>query len=194
MGFFSPLSRFIEQNLHSRFLYLFVSVCRVFRGERRFEKQLRREGGRSGFEDGGTGRKDYNRSDSENWRTLREEQDEEEGGGDAGGSWRVAGTRRDGTSTQYTFIIDLGVCSVIDLLWTLSQKEARAQLDGETTETETGGAESSTLIFGKATWSGGEQGAREEKMIETGCLSGALMKRRERWAPSIRPEHSCVSR
>ncbi|KAF5889723.1 PERQ amino acid-rich with GYF domain-containing protein 1-like, partial [Clarias magur] len=82
------------------------------RGERRFEKPLRREGGRGGFEDGGTGRKDYNRSDSENWRTLREEQDEEEavaaaaatggggggGGGvsgEAGGSWRVAGTRRD---------------------------------------------------------------------------------------------------
>ncbi|MCI4387962.1 hypothetical protein PGIGA_G00079990 [Pangasianodon gigas] len=67
------------------------------RGERRFEKPLRREGGRGGFEDGGMGRKDYNRSDSDNWRTLREEQDEEEGGGggDAGGSWRVAGTRRD---------------------------------------------------------------------------------------------------
>ncbi|XP_053500965.1 GRB10-interacting GYF protein 1 isoform X2 [Ictalurus furcatus] len=69
------------------------------RAERRFEKPLRREGGRGGFEDGGAGRKDFNRSDSENWRTLREEQDEEEGGGggDAGVSWRVAGTRRDGT-------------------------------------------------------------------------------------------------
>ncbi|XP_053097440.1 GRB10-interacting GYF protein 1 [Pangasianodon hypophthalmus] len=70
------------------------------RGERRFEKPLRREGGRGGLEDGGMGRKDYNRSDSDNWRILREEQDEEEGGGgggggDAGGSWRVAGTRRD---------------------------------------------------------------------------------------------------
>lgn len=68
-----------------------------FRGERRFEKPLRREGGRGGFEDGGIGRKDYNRSDSDNWRTLREEQEEEEGGGDVGGSWRMAGTRRDGT-------------------------------------------------------------------------------------------------
>lgn len=78
---------------------MFNPVSSCFRGERRFEKPLRREGGRGGFEDGGTGRKDYNRSDSENWRTLREEQDEEEGGvvGDGGGSWRVAGTRRDGT-------------------------------------------------------------------------------------------------
>ncbi|XP_047660561.1 GRB10-interacting GYF protein 1 isoform X6 [Tachysurus fulvidraco] len=67
------------------------------RGERRFEKPPRREGGRGGFEDAGTGRKDYTRSDSDNWRTLREEQDEEEGGvvGEGGGSWRVAGTRRD---------------------------------------------------------------------------------------------------
>ncbi|TSV15223.1 GRB10-interacting GYF protein 1 [Bagarius yarrelli] len=69
------------------------------RSERRFEKPLRREGGRGGFEDGGTGRKDISRSDSDNWRILREEQDEEEGeggvGGDAGGSWRMSGTRRD---------------------------------------------------------------------------------------------------
>ncbi|XP_062869751.1 GRB10-interacting GYF protein 1 isoform X2 [Trichomycterus rosablanca] len=64
------------------------------RGERRFEKPPRREGGRGGFEDGGMGRKDYNRSDSDNWRTLREEEEEEEGG-EPGGSWRVAGARRD---------------------------------------------------------------------------------------------------
>ncbi|XP_017579429.1 GRB10-interacting GYF protein 1 isoform X3 [Pygocentrus nattereri] len=63
------------------------------RGERRFEKPLRREGVRGGFEDGGAGRKDYARSDSDNWRTLREEQEED--GGEPGGSWRVAGVRRD---------------------------------------------------------------------------------------------------
>ncbi|XP_035391746.1 GRB10-interacting GYF protein 1 isoform X1 [Electrophorus electricus] len=65
------------------------------RGERRFEKPLRREGGRGGFEDGSSGsRKDYARSDSDNWRTLREEPQEEEAG-EPGGSWRVAGVRRD---------------------------------------------------------------------------------------------------
>ncbi|KAF7700899.1 GRB10-interacting GYF protein 1 isoform X1 [Silurus meridionalis] len=65
------------------------------RGDRRFEKPLRREGGRGGFEDGGTGKKDYNRSDSDNWRTLREELDEEDGGEDPGVRWRMAVTRRD---------------------------------------------------------------------------------------------------
>ncbi|KAL7848471.1 hypothetical protein AOLI_G00231890 [Acnodon oligacanthus] len=63
------------------------------RGERRFEKPLRRDGVRGGFEDGGSGRKDYARSDSDNWRTLREEQEED--GAEPGGSWRVAGARRD---------------------------------------------------------------------------------------------------
>ncbi|XP_029931485.1 GRB10-interacting GYF protein 1 isoform X3 [Myripristis murdjan] len=67
------------------------------RGERRFEKPLRREVGRPGFEEsggpGGPGRKEYTRADSDNWRTLREEQDEEEG--EPGSSWRLAGPRRD---------------------------------------------------------------------------------------------------
>ncbi|TRY99557.1 hypothetical protein DNTS_005752 [Danionella cerebrum] len=65
------------------------------RGERRFEKPLRREAGRGGFEEAAVvGRKDYARSDSDNWRTLREEQEEEDGA-DPGGSWRIAGSRRD---------------------------------------------------------------------------------------------------
>uniref|UniRef100_A0A8K9Y243 GRB10 interacting GYF protein 1a n=1 Tax=Oncorhynchus mykiss TaxID=8022 RepID=A0A8K9Y243_ONCMY len=70
------------------------------RGERRFEKPARaREGVRVGLEEvtgvpvPGVPRKDYTRSDSENWRTLREEQEEEEGA-DPGGSWRLAGARR----------------------------------------------------------------------------------------------------
>uniref|UniRef100_G3U9U3 GRB10 interacting GYF protein 1 n=1 Tax=Loxodonta africana TaxID=9785 RepID=G3U9U3_LOXAF len=63
------------------------------RGERRFEKSARRDGARSGFEEGGAGpRKEHARSDSENWRSLREEQEDEEEG-----SWRLgAGPRRDG--------------------------------------------------------------------------------------------------
>uniref|UniRef100_A0A8C8EXX7 GYF domain-containing protein n=1 Tax=Oncorhynchus tshawytscha TaxID=74940 RepID=A0A8C8EXX7_ONCTS len=72
------------------------------RGERRFEKPVRaREGVRVGFEEvtgvpvPGVPRKDYTRSDSENWRSLREEQEEdEEEGADPGGSWRLAGARR----------------------------------------------------------------------------------------------------
>ncbi|KAI5104559.1 GRB10-interacting GYF protein 1 isoform X4, partial [Silurus meridionalis] len=65
------------------------------RGERRFEKPLRREGLRVGFEDVGSGgRKEFMRSDSDNWRTLREEHELEEGG-EPGGSWRLAGSRRD---------------------------------------------------------------------------------------------------
>lgn len=54
--------------------------------------------GRPGFEEssgpGGPGRKEYTRADSDNWRTLREEQDEDEG--EPGSSWRLAGPRRDG--------------------------------------------------------------------------------------------------
>ncbi|XP_050976912.1 GRB10-interacting GYF protein 1 isoform X1 [Labeo rohita] len=65
------------------------------RGERRFEKPLRRDGGRGGFEEGGAGgRKDYARSDSENWRILREDQEDDDGA-EPGGSWRIAGVRRD---------------------------------------------------------------------------------------------------
>lgn len=67
------------------------------RGERRFEKPLRREVGRPGFEEtggpGGPVRKEYTRADSDNWRTLREEQEEDEG--EPGSNWRLAGSRRD---------------------------------------------------------------------------------------------------
>ncbi|XP_067257870.1 GRB10-interacting GYF protein 1 isoform X3 [Chanodichthys erythropterus] len=65
------------------------------RSERRFEKPLRRDGVRLGFEEGCPGgRKEFMRSDSDNWRTLREEQEEEEAG-ETGGSWRVTGGRRE---------------------------------------------------------------------------------------------------
>uniref|UniRef100_A0A8C3FLF1 GRB10 interacting GYF protein 1 n=1 Tax=Chrysemys picta bellii TaxID=8478 RepID=A0A8C3FLF1_CHRPI len=67
------------------------------RGERRFEKPTRRDGTRAPFEEGAPlPRKDYARSDSNNWRTLREEQEEEEEGGGgtgptpAGARWRSA--------------------------------------------------------------------------------------------------------
>uniref|UniRef100_A0A1A7WMC9 GRB10 interacting GYF protein 1 n=1 Tax=Iconisemion striatum TaxID=60296 RepID=A0A1A7WMC9_9TELE len=66
-------------------------------GERRFEKPLRREVGRPGFEEAGgpvgPARKEYTRADSDNWRTLREEQEEEEG--EPGSNWRLSGPRRD---------------------------------------------------------------------------------------------------
>uniref|UniRef100_A0A452HB63 GYF domain-containing protein n=1 Tax=Gopherus agassizii TaxID=38772 RepID=A0A452HB63_9SAUR len=63
------------------------------RGERRFEKPTRRDGTRAPFEEGAPPpRKEYARSDSDNWRTLREEQEEEEEGG---GSWRLSGARRE---------------------------------------------------------------------------------------------------
>nr|XP_060635800.1 GRB10-interacting GYF protein 1 isoform X1 [Anolis sagrei ordinatus]XP_060635801.1 GRB10-interacting GYF protein 1 isoform X1 [Anolis sagrei ordinatus] len=74
------------------------------RGERRFEKPIRREGVRAPFEEAAPpGRKDFARSDSDNWRTLREEhEEEEESGGTAGaaataglgGSWRQSGVAR----------------------------------------------------------------------------------------------------
>lgn len=35
---------------------------------------------------------------------------------------------------------------------------------------------------------------REERKIEMAYLSGALMKKRERWEPSTLPEPSCASR
>lgn len=54
--------------------------------------------GRPGFEESagpvGPGRKEYTRADSDNWRTLREEQDEDEG--ESGNNWRLSGPRRDG--------------------------------------------------------------------------------------------------
>ncbi|XP_051481777.1 GRB10-interacting GYF protein 2 isoform X8 [Apus apus] len=66
------------------------------RGDRRFEKPGRKDPVRPNFEEGGTaapGRKhEFIRSESENWRIFREEQNgEEEDGG-----WRLAGSRRDG--------------------------------------------------------------------------------------------------
>uniref|UniRef100_A0A087XSN5 GRB10 interacting GYF protein 1 n=1 Tax=Poecilia formosa TaxID=48698 RepID=A0A087XSN5_POEFO len=68
------------------------------RGERRFEKPLRREVGRPSFEESsgpvGPARKEYTRADSDNWRTLREEQEEDEG--EPGTNWRLCGPRRDG--------------------------------------------------------------------------------------------------
>ncbi|XP_030648500.1 GRB10-interacting GYF protein 1 isoform X2 [Chanos chanos] len=73
------------------------------RGERRFEKPLRRDGARVGFEESGSvSRKDYARSDSDNWRTLREEQEDDDGG-EPGGSWRIAGSRREGTRPRRHF-------------------------------------------------------------------------------------------
>ncbi|XP_068566576.1 GRB10-interacting GYF protein 1 isoform X2 [Cebidichthys violaceus] len=69
------------------------------RGERRFEKPLRREVGRPGFEEAVgpvvPGRKEYTRADSDNWRILREEQEQEEEGAEPGTNWRLTGLRRD---------------------------------------------------------------------------------------------------
>ncbi|XP_077011554.1 GRB10-interacting GYF protein 2 isoform X3 [Tamandua tetradactyla] len=66
------------------------------RGDRRFEKPGRKEVGRPNFEEGGpasVGRKhEFIRSESENWRIFREEQN----GEDEDGGWRLAGSRRDG--------------------------------------------------------------------------------------------------
>ncbi|KAM4675740.1 GRB10-interacting GYF protein 1 isoform 2-T2 [Discoglossus pictus] len=61
------------------------------RGERRFEKPIRREAVRVGFEEATVPpRKEFARSDSDNWRTLRDGQEEDEEG-----SWRLAVSRRD---------------------------------------------------------------------------------------------------
>uniref|UniRef100_A0A8C2YEP6 GRB10 interacting GYF protein 2 n=1 Tax=Coturnix japonica TaxID=93934 RepID=A0A8C2YEP6_COTJA len=70
------------------------------RGDRRFEKPGRKDPGMvlllPNFEEGGTaatGRKhEFIRSESENWRIFREEQN----GEDDDGGWRLAGSRRDG--------------------------------------------------------------------------------------------------
>jgi len=43
------------------------------------------------------------RSDSDNWRTLREEQEEEEAA-EAGGSWRITGSRREGNALHNTHL------------------------------------------------------------------------------------------
>uniref|UniRef100_A0A480L5U4 GRB10-interacting GYF protein 2 isoform X1 n=1 Tax=Sus scrofa TaxID=9823 RepID=A0A480L5U4_PIG len=66
------------------------------RGDRRFEKPGRKDVGRPNFEESGptsVGRKhEFIRSESENWRIFREEQN----GEDEDGGWRLAGSRRDG--------------------------------------------------------------------------------------------------
>lgn len=49
------------------------------------------------------GRKEFMRSDSDNWRTLREEQEEEEAG-ETGGSWRLIGSRREGNTIHITYL------------------------------------------------------------------------------------------
>lgn len=63
--------------------------------------------GRPGFEEtggpGGPGRKEYTRADSDNWRTLREEQEEDEG--EPGSNWRLAGSRRDGVINTNVFLL-----------------------------------------------------------------------------------------
>lgn len=80
-------------------IWIPLTLPPVLRGERRFEKPLRREVGRPGFEEptgpAAPGRKEFARADSDNWRTLREEQEEDEG--ETGSSWRISGPRRDGT-------------------------------------------------------------------------------------------------
>lgn len=103
------------QDCFSLFITSLIRITLHFppfpRGERRFEKPLRREVGRPGFEEtggpGGPGRKEFTRADSDNWRTLREEQEEEEG--EPGTNWRLAGPRRDGTinTNVYLFIVAL---------------------------------------------------------------------------------------
>uniref|UniRef100_A0A4W5QSD6 GRB10 interacting GYF protein 2 n=1 Tax=Hucho hucho TaxID=62062 RepID=A0A4W5QSD6_9TELE len=68
------------------------------RGDRRFEKPGRKESVRANYEDVGTGvgglpvrKHDFTRSESENWRTSRDEANGEDG--DEGG-WRLAGASR----------------------------------------------------------------------------------------------------
>uniref|UniRef100_A0A3B5MIU0 GYF domain-containing protein n=1 Tax=Xiphophorus couchianus TaxID=32473 RepID=A0A3B5MIU0_9TELE len=65
------------------------------RGDRRFEKPGRKDPARPGtYEDGGTGlprKHEFTRSESENWRTSRDDQN----GEDDEGGWHLAGSRRD---------------------------------------------------------------------------------------------------
>lgn len=95
----------------SSLIFILYHSPLFLRGERRFEKPLRREVGRPGFEETGgpaaPGRKEYTRADSDNWRTLREEQEEEEG--EPGSNWRLAQPRREGTinTNTYLFILTL---------------------------------------------------------------------------------------
>ncbi|KAI5615311.1 GRB10-interacting GYF protein 2 isoform X1 [Silurus asotus] len=76
------------------------------RGDRRFEKPSRKDPDgapahfqlnhlRANYEDGSTGlvrKHDFTRSESENWRLSRDEQNGED---EEGGGWRLAGSRRD---------------------------------------------------------------------------------------------------
>lgn len=89
-------------------IWISLNFPPLLRGERRFEKPLRREVGRPGFEESvgpvGPGRKEYTRADSDNWRTLREEQDEDEG--EPGSSWRITGPRRDGMRNTSIYVFN----------------------------------------------------------------------------------------
>ena len=68
------------------------------------------EVGRPGFEEVvgpvAPGRKEFTRADSDNWRTLREEQEEEEGAGaEPGTNWRLALSRRDGMINTNIYLV-----------------------------------------------------------------------------------------
>ncbi|CAB1317611.1 unnamed protein product [Coregonus sp. 'balchen'] len=74
------------------------SIFSPSRGDRRFEKPSRKETVRANYEEVGTGvgglpvrKHDFTRSESENWRTSRDEVNGEDG--DEGG-WRLAGASR----------------------------------------------------------------------------------------------------
>lgn len=57
--------------------------------------QMRANTVRANYEDGGTGlvrKHDFTRSESENWRMSRDEQNGED---EEGGGWRLAGSRRE---------------------------------------------------------------------------------------------------
>lgn len=75
---------------------------------------------RSGFEEGGAGpRKEHARSDSENWRSLRDEQEDD-------GSWRLgAGPRRDGDRWRSTSPGEMGERWGSGILVTLGKEVAR---------------------------------------------------------------------
>uniref|UniRef100_A0A8C2GMR6 GRB10 interacting GYF protein 2 n=1 Tax=Cyprinus carpio TaxID=7962 RepID=A0A8C2GMR6_CYPCA len=64
------------------------------RGDRRFEKPGRKDPVRANYEDAGAGnsrKHEFIRSESDNWRMTRDEQN----GEDDDGGWRIAGSRRD---------------------------------------------------------------------------------------------------
>lgn len=108
----------------------FPQFLHFLRGERRFEKPLRREVGRPGFEEsagpGGSVRKEYTRADSDNWRTLREEQDEEEG--ELGNSWRLTGPRRDGMRNTNVYIFNSATSNIVLKMKAIREKSQRLHL------------------------------------------------------------------